>query len=490
MQYLNPVDAAFLRMESKRTPMHVAGLLTFCLPDDADQSYLRELLAFMRSQPVTRPPFNYRLTGGAVSDMTRGWERTDDIDLDYHIRHSALPHPGGERELGVLVSRLHSQPMDLDKPLWECHLIEGLERRRFAIYLKLHHAAGDGMTALKLINDWLSTDPKAANAAGPWATRAPDKPRRSLMRAPPRSIWSYGRRFARENAVGAWELGNALRGMFRGDKNPVGGISAPNAIPRTQFNHRITPQRRLATQLFDLDRVKALSRQTDSSVNDICLALCGSALRRYLLEHDGLPGKTLVASVPVAVSSGAGKGGNHVAGFVCPLGTDIEDPAERLRGIQAVTSDTKARMNSLSDIALNQFALLGVSPLLLGQMSGLLRRLPPLFNLTISNVVGSDKPLYFRGAEMEAMYPMSVLFDGHTLNVTIVGYAGRLAVGVTGCRNTIPNMQDIAVYIGDALTELETAVAGASRTPARKVASRRARQSSSQSRKQETNQNQ
>lgn len=486
MQYLNPVDAAFVRMESKRTPMHVAGLLTFCIPEDADRNYLRDLFDFMRSQPVTRAPFNYRLAGGVGSGVAPRWEPADEIDLEYHIRHSALPHPGGERELGVLVSRLHSHPMDMDRPLWECHLIEGLEHRRFAVYLKLHHAAGDGMTALKLFNDWLSTDPNAANVAGPWATREPDKPRRSLMQAPARSIWSFGRRFARENVVGTWELGKTMRGMFRGKKNPVGGISAPTDIPRTQFNHRISPQRRLATQLFDLPRVKALSKSMGCSINDICLAVCGGALRRYLLEHDGLPGKSLVASVPVAVSGAAGEGGNHVAGFICPLGTDIDDPIERLHHIQAVTSDTKARMKTMSDIALNQFALLGVSPLLLGQMSGLLRQLPPLFNLTISNVVGSGKPMYFRGAEMEAIYPMSVLFDGHTLNVTIVGYADRLAVGVTGCRDSIPNMQDIAVYIGDALTQLEAVAAGEKRASGRKVASKRAGQSADEQRSQET----
>lgn len=474
MTYLNPVDAAFLRMESKRTPMHVAGLLTFRLPNNAPDDYLRELFDFMRSQPVIRPPFNYRLAGGRLPGMAPRWERTKDIDLDYHIRHSALPHPGGERELGVLVSRLHSQPMDLDKPLWECHLIEGLENDRFALYLKTHHAAADGMTALKLINDWLTPDPNADNPAGPWATRAAGPPARSLMQAPPRSIWRYGSRLVRENVAGAWELGNTLRGMLRSETNPAGGISAPTDTPRTQFNQKITPQRRLATQLFDLQRLKTLGQRTDCTINDISLALCGGALRRYLLEHEVLPDRTLVASVPVALPRPSGQPGNRVAGFVCPVGTDIDDPLDRLRRVHAVTADTKARMKDLSDSALNQFSLLGVSPLLLGQMSGLLRRLPPLFNLTISNVVGSREPLYFRGAEMEAIYPMSVLFDGHTLNITIVGYADRLSVGVTGCRNTIPNLQDIAVYIGDALTELEAAVEQSSRADKRKVASRRA----------------
>lgn len=473
MHYLNPVDAAFLRMESKRTPMHVAGLLIFRLPEDASPEYLNELFAFMRSEPVIRPPFNWRLARGWAAGLAPRWEPADDIDIEYHLRHSALPHPGGERELGQLVSRLHSHPMDLDKPLWECHLIEGLENGRFALYLKFHHAAMDGMAALKLFNEWLSKDPQAMGAAGPWAMPPRDPGSRSLGQAPPRSMLRYGSRFAGANLRGLWETAHAFRGMLRTESHPEGGISSPTDTPRTLFNRPITPHRRLATQLFDLERVQALAEAAGCTINDICLALCGGAIRRYLSENDELPDKPLVASVPIGVSRPDGQAGNRVVGFVCPLGTDLADPVARLQRINAVTTDTKLRMKEMSDTALTQFSLLGISPLLLGQMAGLLTRLPPLFNLTISNVVGSSDPLYFRGAELDAMYPMSVLFDGHTLNITIVGYAGRLSLGVTGCRDTIPNLQKIAVYAGDALDELEAALIGPPRRKKRKQPARR-----------------
>ena len=459
MPYLNPLDAAFLGMESKRTPMHVAGLLIFSLPDDAAPDYLNNLFEYMRSQPVVRPPFNYRLAEGWLTGLAPRWTPAENIDIEYHLRHSALPHPGGERELGILVSRLHSHPMDLEKPLWECHLIEGLENNRFAIYMKFHHAALDGMGALKLIHDWLTRDPRADSPAGPWALQPPPRKLRNLKQAPPHSIVSYSARFTRENLRGTLELSRTMRGMLRTESHPDGSIGAPGDTPRTPFNLRITPHRRLATQVFDQARVKALGVEHNATINDICLALCGGAIRRYLQEQNALPAKSLIASVPIGLPRDDGKSGNRVAGFVCPIGTDIDDPVQRLRRIQAITADTKQRMRAMSDTALNQFSMLGISPLLLGQMAGLLTRLPPLFNLTVSNVVGSREPLYFRGARLQGLFPMSVLFDGHTLNVTIVGYDGRLCFGVTGCRDTSPNLQNLAVYAGAALDELETELA-------------------------------
>ncbi len=357
MQYLNPVDAAFLRMESKRTPMHVAGLLVFHLPEDATPDYLSELFAFMRSQPVVCPPFNQRLARGWLSGLAPRWEDAPAIDIEYHMRHSALPYPGGERELGVLVSRLHSQPLDMDKPLWECHLIEDLENRRFAIYLKTHHAAVDGITALKLINAWLTHNANAGAFAGPWALPPHAKIPRSLGQAPHHSMLRYGALLARENVRGAAELGKSIRSMVRTKANPKGSIGALTDTPRTLFNMQITPHRRLVTQLFEMQRVKTLSSKTGCTINDICLAIAGDALRRYLLEYNALPEKPLVASVPVGLPRPEGQSGNRVAGFVCPLGTNLADPLARLQHIHDVTSDTKQRMKALSDTALMQFSL-------------------------------------------------------------------------------------------------------------------------------------
>jgi len=456
MRRLGTIDAAFLRMESPRTPMHVAGLLTFRLPDQAPPDYLRELFAFMRSQAVTMPPFSSRVLRKGLKRLAPVWEEAPEIDIDYHLRHSALPYPGGERELGVLVERLHSHPMDLTRPLWECHLIEGLENRRFAIYLKAHHASMDGMGALTFIRNWLSTDPKHANAAGPWAL--PPRTKLEVDEDKPRvDIFHRTMELAGDQLRSGSELARTLRKMAVKKDNPEGGLMSALHTPRTVFNQAITPQRRLATQLFELARFKALSAATGTTINDLSMAICAGALRRYLMDFDALPELPLVASFPMGLPRADGKAGNAVAGFVCPLGTDEASPKRRLEIINAVTTRTKAQLKNMSPSALDQLTLLGMSPLILGQMTGQLSKLPPFFNLVISNVVGSREKLYFRGAQLEAMFPVSVLFDGYALNCTIVGYGDYVSMGYIGCRNALPKLQHLAVYSGEALEELERA---------------------------------
>ncbi len=456
MKRLSAMDGSFLRMESPRTPMHVAGLLTFKLPEGAAPDYLRELFAFMRSQAVTLPPFNARIVRKGLSRLAPAWEEAPQIDIDYHLRHSALPYPGGERELGVLVERLHSHQMDLSRPLWECHLIEGLENRRFAVYLKAHHAAMDGMGALTYIRNWLSADPKFANAAGPWAL-SPKVPLKVDEDKPRTDMFHRALELAGGQLRSSSELARALRRMSVKKDNPEGGLLSALHTPRTVFNTAISPQRRLATQLYEVSRFKALSALTGATVNDLSMAVCAGAMRRYLLELDALPELPLVASFPVGLPRVDGKSGNAVAGFVCPLGTDEADPRRRVEIIKAVTTRTKAQLKTMSPSALDQLTLLGMSPLIIGQMTGQLSKMPPFFNLVISNVVGSREKLYFRGAPLEAIYPMSVLFDGYALNATIVGYADHVSLGYTGCRTALPRLQRLAVYSGEALEELERA---------------------------------
>jgi WS/DGAT/MGAT family acyltransferase len=469
-RYLSPQDAAFLRMESKRTPMHVGALLVFQLPDGAPPAFLRDLLRQMREQPFMPPPFDARLSQSTFGKILPAWQPWD-CDMDYHIRHSALPFPGGERELGVLVERLHSRALDLTRPLWEATLIEGLgpsdeprddesprSGRRFAFYFKAHHCAVDGMGAMNMVRQWLSEDPGDLSGPGmpaaPQKTEAPDEGasagliRKTLART-------------RGNAKAVSELIRTLYQLGQGGKESV--LRAASSTPRTLFNAPISQQRRLGTQLLDLARFKAITAATGATVNDVALAVCAGAVRRYLLDLDQLPGPSLTASIPIGLPRTDGKPGNAVTGFVCPLGTDIEDPAARLELIATVTERTKKQMLSLSSTALEQFALLGMSPLILGQMTGVLAKLPPFFNFVVSNVVASKKPLYLRGAQLEAMYPLSVLFDGYALNITLVGYGDKIAIGIIGCRDAIPHLQRLAVYTGEALGELEQAVAASDR---------------------------
>jgi diacylglycerol O-acyltransferase / wax synthase len=471
MTRLSPIDAAFLRMESKRTPMHVGAMMTFKLPDDAPADFCQRLVRQMREKPFMPDPFSSRLARGRFGRRLPMWEDAP-VDMEYHLRHSALPYPGGEKELGVLVARMHSHPLDLSRPLWECHVIEGLEGRRFALYFKAHHCAIDGVGAMRMVQNWLSKDPKDRSGVGPWMALA--KPRGPARATPPlRERLAAPARSAAEQVRGLQELVRNLAGMVRGDDSSV---RLALQVPRSLFNQRISQQRRLGTQILSLARLRAVAAAENVTVNDVLLAVVGGVFRRYLLEQNALPERSLIASVPMGLARSDGSSGTAAVGFITPLGTDLDDPAERLRWIHRVTVRGKHDLSSMHGAAQSQFALLGIAPLLLGQVTGVLPKLPPLFNCVVSNVVLSKDPMYLMGAELEAMYPVSFLFDGYALNVTLVGYRDGVALGFLGDRDAVPSLQKLAVYSSEALAELEAAVGLAAppkKPPARKRKPRR-----------------
>lgn len=467
-RYLGPQDAAFLRMESARTPMHVGALLIFRRPADAAPDHLRTLLQRLREQPFMPPPFDCRISRSAAARLLPAWEPVE-ADMEHHVRHLALPRPGGERELGRLIERMHSHPLDFSRPLWEAHLIEGLEHDRFALYLKAHHCAIDGIGAMKLVREWLSEDPD--DLRGP---RVPERRRRTGDDAAPADgLLRRALATTRGGARTATELLKTFYALGQGGEDSV--LRAAATTPRSLFNVPIRQQRRLGTQLLELARFKAVGATVGATVNDVALAVCAGAVRRYLLKREALPGPSLTASIPMALPRTDGKPGNAVSGFVCPLATDEADPRRRLERIAAITARTKQQMTGRSPAALEQFALLGMAPLLLGQMAGVLSRVPPFFNFVVSNIIASTRPLYLMGAQMEAMYPVSFLLDGYALNVTVIGYADKVAIGFLGCRDAIPHLQRLAVYAGEALTELEAAVARPAPSPPRRGRKRSAR---------------
>lgn len=179
--------------------------------------------------------------------------------------------------------------------------------------------------------------------------------------------------------------------------NPEGGMYSAMHTPRTLFNQHISPQRRLATQLYDVERFRRIQAKTGATINDICLAVIGTSTRRYLDELEQLPEDSLVVSVPVGLPRPDGKAGNATIGFACPLGTDVSDPVLRLKNIKAITHRTKQQLKTLSSEALQQFSVLGISPLMLGQLTGLGMKIPALFNLVVSNVVATRHKLYWNG---------------------------------------------------------------------------------------------
>jgi WS/DGAT/MGAT family acyltransferase len=455
---LNLLDLSFVLMETRQTPMHVAGLQTFVPPADAPRDFPRQVYEYLRSFPVTAPPFNYRLRGPLSGRLVPSFEEVEKIDLDYHLRHSALPFPGGERELGVLVSRLHSNPMDLDRPLWEIHLVEGLHGGRFAMYGKLHHALADGVSGVGLLN--FSNDPASSRTPPIWAADRPRKPRGSSSPYGPFGLVQSAM------AAQARALPSLLQGLYGSAKAALGLKADPDftslaEAPRTIFNTNVTPQRRVATQAVTVERMKRLGEAAGGSLNDVLLAACSGALRRYLQELDQLPRKSLICSIPIALPRDASQaGGNSISFANVRLATDVEDVRERFDVIRRSSAAGREYLKQMDTTALIDYTVLISTPQLFTRVPGIGARVPPIYNVIISNVPGPRGKLYFLGAEMEAYYPISALAHGQALNITVMSYAGGLYFGFTACHERVPSVQRLAVYTGEALAELESVFLG------------------------------
>jgi WS/DGAT/MGAT family acyltransferase len=457
---LSVIDRAFLLAETRETPMHVGGLQIFKIPRGESPHFVASLFDKLRTYPVSVPPLNYRLAGGVAGKVIPSWEVAEEVDLGYHLRHSALPRPGGARELGELVSRLHSNPMDLSRPLWEYHLIEGLADHRFAIYIKLHHAMVDGAGAMHLAS--LPTDPAASFAPPFWADesrRAQQSPKRShgLLEWLPATLQDEVK-----------SLPSLVRGLATAGQGALGvgaeaDLTSLGEAPRTLFNTRVGGQRRVATQTISLQRVKAIRKAAGGTINDVVLAACSGALRRYLAERDALPQQSLIATVPVALQHDEGAvAGNAVTCLNARLGTDIDDVRQRFGVICRSTAAGKAQLQGMTQTAAMHFMTLLSLPLLLTWLPGVDRLIGPQLNLIISNLPGPRERLYFHGAELTEHYPVSQVGHGMALNITVLSYAGGLYFGFVACADRVPSVQRLAVHMEAAMQELEvTFLAGA-----------------------------
>jgi WS/DGAT/MGAT family acyltransferase len=463
---LNPLDAAWLLTESRATANHVGGLLQFQLPEDAPPDFLRRLMHDFRRHRRFAPPWNRRLKHPSFTlNPVPVWVEDEDIDLEYHVRHAALPYPGGERELGELIGRLHSTPLDLARPPWECTLIEGLEGGRFAMYTKLHHSLIDGISGVKLLQRAMSTEPgKSLNTAPFWESAS--EGRRSSEGAPARRASGSVPTIASALDVAA----DALRGQMKSVPQlaaafakivgrigqPGEGLQVPFDSPRSILNGRVRDKRRFATAQFELARLRRLADAAGGTINDVVLALCGGALRRFLIEREALPDKTLTAGIPVSVRPADDEGtGNAISFIVSTLGTDLDDAEARFDAIRASVRHAKEHVQGLPRAAMQQYTMLLMAPTILTLLTGIGGRTRPMFNITISNVPGPQTPLYWRGAELLAIYPVSIVTHGQALNITCHSYNGRMFFGFTGCHASLPRLQKLSGHIEAAMLELE-----------------------------------
>ena len=442
------LDSTFLRIESSETPMHIGALQIFSIPDGASPGFVSEIVAQYRRPTALARPFNQVLLGGPLAKIAPTSRTVDDIDFEYHVRHVALPAPGGERELGELISHLHSVSLDRTRPLWTCHVIEGLAGNRVAVYMKISHSMTDGVNGMRLMGEALASEPD-----GVW--RAPWQEPDAAMGAKKRGV-KRGQKDG--TAIYKWpvEVAQGVAGLLR---SRLGGepvrvaYEAPNSI----LNGRITNARRVATQQLDLPRVKDIGRRLDASVNDIFLAVCGAALRRYLLDCDALPTRSLIAGVPVNLREEGHQTSNAVGYVWAVLGTDLDDPIERLEAVKKSMMAAKDHLRGMSPAARSTFTMATMGSTIAALLSGHGDRLHPSMNVTISNVPGPSSRLYLNGAQMQAFYPISLAFQGLGMNITCFSYADQFNIGVIGDRDGLPHLQHVAVYIAEALDALDAA---------------------------------
>lgn len=453
---LNSLDWSFLAGETRESMMHVGGLMTFIPPADASPDFLRQLMEEVRHDTTVYAPWNLKLRHpDLLTHPLQSWVEDRNFDVEYHVRRSALPVPGDERELGILVSRLHSHNIDFHRPPWEVHFIEGLEGGRFAIYFKVHHALVDGYTGIKILSRSLSSDP--ADRRTPMfhlIPPLPRNPREKREEQPPtlEALWN-GMQGQLETSRSA---ASALLAVIRSARKHDQQLVAPMQAPLSPLNQKISRNRRFATQQFPVERLKRVARACHGTMNDVVLALCSGALRRFLLEQEKLPADALTAMLPVNVRPKDDPGGgNAVGAILASLATDIADPLERVNAIVTSTTHAKEQLQGMSKDAIIQFTGLLMAPMLLSQIPGAAGRVRPAFNVAISNVPGPEKPLYFRGYRMDSYFPLSIPFKGYALNITVVSYVDTLNFGFIGCRDALPHLQRLAVFSREVLEELE-----------------------------------
>jgi WS/DGAT/MGAT family acyltransferase len=358
--------------------------------------------------------------------------------------------PGRVLDLLELTSRLHGSLLDRHRPMWEAHLVEGLEDGRYAVYTKYHHSLMDGVSALRLVQRAFTSDPQDDEIRVPWSL-PPRK--RSGTRKRPSPFERVGRTAGSALALAPSTLKLARAALLEQQ------LTLPFRAPRSMFNVRIGGARRVAAQSWSMERIKAVKAATGVTVNDVVLAMSSGALRAYLLDQNALPDTPLTAMVPVNLrKDDDDRGGNNVGTFLCNLATDLDDPAKRLEIISTSIRDTKEVFWQLPPIQQLALSAFNIGGLFFGLIPGYLTAAAPPFNIVISNVsTGGSEQLYWRGSRLDGNFPLSIPLDGQAVNITVTNNADKLDFGLVGCRRSIPHLQRLLGHLEASLKELERA---------------------------------
>jgi len=491
MKQLSGLDSAFLHLETSAQFGHVSGLSIFSRPDIPGYQPLEAWRGQLEQRLHLLEPLRRRLAEVPLGLDHPYWIADSTFDIDFHVRHTAIPPPGNDDQLAVLVGRLISRPLDRRRPLWLSYVIEGLADERFAVLTIVHHSTIDGASGVELMTLMLDDEPDGGDVdpeSEPWTPERPPtdlemlaRGARGLARKPGRGIlltaWTareLGRATRNPTLVGA---ANQVR---RGLRGPLGTVlnvgrkrpeepDKPAALPsvrppRTPFNGPITPHRKLAIRSTSLGHVKAIKSQLDATVNDVVLAVCAGGLRTWLDRRGALPEDSLVALIPVSIRTGeeTDRWTNRLSMLSAVLPTDEPDPIERVRRVHDSMASSKEIFQALPADRLTDFAEFPPPAVFARAMrlSARLRlgsRLTP-GNLVISNVPGPREPLYAASARLEHYYPVSTIIEGQGLNITVQSYLDRLDWGLVACAELVP---DLDALLDDIIAAIDTLGAAA-----------------------------
>jgi diacylglycerol O-acyltransferase / wax synthase len=475
MRQLSALDTQFLHVESSTTTGHVGSVLLLDPSTSPDGELTLDRLCDLHEQCLHWAPGLRRWLVDVPRALGRPyWADDPDFDLEFHLREIALPGDGTMQQLGEQVARIHARPLDRSRPLWEAYLIHNVEGGRQAFYSKVHHAAIDGVSGAEILATILdfSVEPReieppaqAWNPAVPGladvATRAVAGAVRhpvTLLRTLPRSLPHVLDLPGATNIPGVRTV-NDLVGLVGRLVGADGAPARDLRTPRTPLNRTITAHRRFSFGSLPLEEIKAVKNAFGMTLNDVVMALTTSALRRWLLDHDGLPSTPIVVAVPVSIRrKKADGGGNQVSVMMAEMPTHLPDPRARLEFVRESMNDAKRQFATVPATILQD-----LSAVIPTALSGLAARslfrlatLPGLpFNLFVSNVPGPQMPLYVAGARVQGIYPVSAVTDmTGALNITLFSYDGALDFGLVAAREVVPDVWNLIDYLREALDEL------------------------------------
>jgi len=486
MQQLSSLDAQFLHIESPTTTGHVGGLLLLDPAEAPDGDLtLERLREVLEPRLHLAPLLRQRLVSVPLGLARPYWVDDPDFDIEFHLREISLPQPGDDAQLSEQVSRIHARPLDRARPLWEMYLISGVQGGRQALYSKVHHAAIDGVSGAEILAVIVDTtvEPRLEEPPAEYwdpaplpspvalfqrgveaAVRQPGETLRTLPRALP-----Y---FADLPFVSmlpgvktASQIASSLASMAVSGTSEVEVVSRRIPVaPATPINGRITAHRRFAFGSLALDDIKTVKDAFGLTVNDVVMALCAGALRRWLLDHDGLPDQPVVVAVPVSIRTHEHEGpGNQVSMMLAELPTHLAGPTERLAEVQESMTAAKEQFEALPATILQD--LTAAIPTVWASLAAravfrVVAAGAPPFNLFVSNVPGPQMPLYVGGARIVGVYPASAITDfTGALSITVFSYDGSLDVGLIACRELVPDVWNLIDYLREELGELLELVA-------------------------------